>query len=180
MQNDQERDSKFKQHLAMTTCFKEVEDKKRRNEVRSILPSSNSSSPLSWYIPSDPPPSRCQSLNSETSNKTSRQNSSESEYPEHSSSIQVTACRSSQQSTQFQSTPFSTGKSHGSNHYKQGLSQDFGQIYPSRQQSLESEILSNHSRGIQTGSSLLQMYLRKVKVESAILSNLAWILILDR
>ena len=47
MQNDQEKDSK----LVTTTCFKEVADKKRSNAVGSILPSSDSSSPLSWYIP---------------------------------------------------------------------------------------------------------------------------------
>ena len=35
----------------MTTSFKEVADKKRRNEVSAVLSSSNSNSPLSWYIP---------------------------------------------------------------------------------------------------------------------------------
>ena len=143
----------------MTTSFKEVADKKRRNEVSAVLTPSNSNSPLSWYIPSDPP-SRSNSKNSDNSNQISRQNSYEHEYYGYSSPPPVTACRSSQTNVRSRASSVSTNQSHSRNpHVK---SRHFGQMYPSRQQSQESEVPPNQCRGIQTGSSLLRMYLKKV------------------
>eukprot|EP00092_Neocalanus_flemingeri_P049575 GFUD01057017.1.p1 GENE.GFUD01057017.1~~GFUD01057017.1.p1 ORF type:complete len:654 (+),score=166.81 GFUD01057017.1:99-1964(+) len=144
----------------MTTSFREVADKKRRNEGSSIIRSSNPNSPLSWYIPSDPP-SRCQSKSSENSNQISRQNSSEQEYYGYSSPPPVTACRSSQTSVRSRASSVSTSQTNGRNHHEKLKHRNFGQMYPSRQQSQDSEAPTNQCRGIQTGSSLLRMYLKK-------------------
>ena len=144
----------------MTTSFKEVADKKRRNEVNAVLSSSNSNSPLSWYIPSDPP-SRSNSKNSDTSNQFSRQNSYEHEHYGYSSPPPITECRSSQTNVRSRASSVSTHHPH-KNKNSHAKSRHFGQMYPSRQQSQESEVPSNQCRGIQTGSSLLRMYLKKV------------------
>jgi len=143
----------------MTTSFKEVADKKMRNESSPIL-NSNPNSPLSWYIPSDPP-SRCQSKNSENSNQVSRQNSYEHEYYGYSSPPPVTACRSSQTSLRSQASSVSIDQSQARIQHGKIKSRHFGQMYPSRQHSQDSEAPSNQCRGIQTGSSLLRMYLKK-------------------
>ena len=153
--------TRYNKEKMTTTSFKEVADKKKRNEVNPILPASNSNSPLSWYIPSDPP-SRSNSKNSDNSpNQFSRQNSNEYEY---SSPPPATTCRSSQANLRTRASSVSTyhPSSGNSNRYSHVKSRHFGQMYPSRQASQDSEIPQNQCRGIQTGSSLLRMYLKKV------------------
>lgn len=75
--SERKKFSDYRQHYDnSTTNFKEVADRKKRNEgCCSILPPSNSNSPFSWYIPSDPP-SRSNSNNSDKP-FASRQNSIE-------------------------------------------------------------------------------------------------------
>ena len=145
-----------------TTNFREVADRKKRNEkCCSILPHSNSNSPSSWYIPSDPP-SRSQSNNS-IRMPSSRQNSVETDTsppPQMSSKENQTSdlrARASSVSTHPHSFGWTGHSSRGSK------ARHFGQMYPSRQASQDSDIPPpNQCRGIQTGSSLLRMYMKKV------------------
>lgn len=146
-----------------TTNFREVADRKKRNEkCISILPHSNSNSPSSWYIPSDPP-SRSQSNNS-VRMPSSRQNSVDTDTsppPQMSSKENQTSelrARASSVSTHPHSFGWTGHSSRGSK------ARHFGQMYPSRQASQDSDIPPpNQCRGIQTGSSLLRMYMKKVR-----------------
>ena len=108
------------------------------------------------------PPSRSQSTNSEISNQIFEQNSFEEEYIGYSSPPRVTACQSSQTSIRSRASSVSTDQSHVRIQHGKVKSRHFGQMYPSRQQSQDSDAPSNQCRGIQTGSSLLRMYLKKV------------------
>ena len=147
-----------------TTSFKEVADRKKRNEgCCSILPPSHPNSPSSWYIPSDPP-TRSQSNNS-VRMPSSRQNSVEMEAsppPQMSTKENQTDVRSRTGSVSNHPHSFGwTGQTgHGS---RQSKARHFGQMYPSRQASQDSEIPTPRSRGIQTGNSLLRMYMKKVR-----------------
>lgn len=146
-----------------TTNFREVADRKKRNgKCCSILPPSNSNSPSSWYIPSDPP-SRSQSNNSARM-PSSRQNSVETDTsppPQMSSKENQTSdprSRASSVSTHPHSFGWTGHSTRGSK------ARHFGQMYPSRQASQDSDIPPpNQCRGIQTGSSLLRMYMKKVR-----------------
>ena len=146
-----------------TTNFREVADRKKRNgKCCSILPPSNSNSPSSWYIPSDPP-SRSQSNNS-VRMPSSRQNSVETDTsppPQMSSKENQTSdprSRASSVSTHPHSFGWTGHSTRGSK------ARHFGQMYPSRQASQDSDIPPpNQCRGIQTGSSLLRMYMKKVR-----------------
>ena len=145
-----------------TTNFREVADRKKRNgKCCSILPPSNSNSPFSWYIPSDPP-SRSHSNNS-VRMPSSRQNSVETDTsppPQMSSKENQTSdprSRASSVSTHPHSFGWTGHSTRGSK------ARHFGQMYPSRQASQDSDIPPpNQCRGIQTGSSLLRMYMKKV------------------
>ena len=142
-----------------TTNFREVADKKKRNEVCcSILPPSNPNSPFSWYIPSDPP-SRSNSNNSDKMTP-SRQNSVESPPM-----VASKATNFNQRSRASSMSNTNHYNSFGWNSNRANRNKHFGQMYPSRQASQESDIVpSNQCRGIQTGNSLLRMYLKKVSI----------------
>jgi len=58
----------------MTTSFREVADRRARGGDSPVLPRSGPNSPMSWYIPSDPPSRATSKLSS-----LSRQSSAEEE-----------------------------------------------------------------------------------------------------
>ena len=112
-----------KEPAKMTTSFKEVVDRKLRQETSSVLSRSGPNSPMSWYIPSDPPSRAASKLSS-----SSRQNSQEGPVP--TPSPPATTTRGDQ-----------TYRPSGSETYRPGprlpqhqaLGRHFGHQYPSRQ-----------------------------------------------
>ena len=120
------------------TNFRELADRRARHEP---LPTS----PQSWYIPSEP---------------TSRSGSSEL----------IEDASPKARTSQGSQATLRAGRSSASNQQNFGWNgqqsktrnRHFGQMYPSRQPSQDSDIPPSQCRGIQTGSSLLRMYLRKV------------------
>ena len=123
------------------TNFREVADRRARHEDSGPL----MSSPQSWYIPSEPNSrSGSSELIEEDSPKARRSEGSQANVRGRTSSV------SNQQNFGWNGQQSKAKNRH------------FGQTYPSRQPSLDSEIPTSQCRGIQTGSSLLRMYLRKV------------------
>ena len=135
------------------TNFREMADRKKKNENNStsILPPSAPDSPMSWYIPSEPS-SRSVSNNSELI---------EDVRPP------AQASQSSQTNLRTRASSVSNQQSFGWNGQQarqatKSRNKHFSQMYPSRQTSQDSDLPASQCRGIQTGRSLLRMYLRKV------------------
>ena len=124
------------------TNFREVADRKRRTEDPVL---SVPSSPLSWYIPSQSN-SRSGSNNSELI-EDSRHQACQANIRARASSV------SNQQSFGW----------NGPGQQSKSKNRHFGQMCPSRQTSQDSDTPPSQCRGIQTGRSLLRMYLRKVE-----------------
>ena len=117
-------------------------DRRRVSEKICKISQSAPNSTMSWYIPSEP---------------SYRSVSNDSEFiedvrpPAHSSQANIRANSVSNQ------------QSFGWNGYQdKSKNKNFSQMYPPRQASQDSHLPASQSRGIQTGRSLLRMYLRKV------------------
>ena len=132
------------------TNFREVADRKKKTEhCSSLLPPSAPNSPMSWYIPSEPS-SRSGSNNSELI---------EDGRPPPPPSSASQAC---QANIRTRASSFGWPGHHNPGHQAKSKNKHFGQMYPSRQASQDSDLPASQCRGIQTGRSLLRMYLRKV------------------
>ena len=134
------------------TNFREVADRKKKNESNysSILPPSAPNSPMSWYIPSEP---------------SSRSGSNNSQLTEDGRTPPpVQSSQASQANIRARASSVSNPQqSFGWNGQQaRSKTKHFGQMYPSRQPSQDSDLPASQCRGIQTGRSLLRMYLRKV------------------
>ena len=133
------------------TNFREVADRKKKNDnCSSILPPPDPNSPMSWYIPSEP---------------SSRSGSNNSQREEARPAAQ--SSQASQVNLRARASSVSNKQSFGWNGQQAGQqakskTKHFGQMYPSRQHSQDSDLPASRCRGIQTGRSLLRMYLRKV------------------
>lgn len=136
----------------MTTSFKEVADRKLRQETSPVLTRSGPNSPMSWYIPSDPP-SRATSKLSTNSRQTSVEESANSQGS-YGSPPPATSSRGDQTSR---------GGSETFRAPRPTLphSRHFGHQMPSRQASQGSPPPASRNQGMQTGSSLLKMFLKK-------------------
>ena len=106
----------------MTTSFREVADRKARQETSPVLTRSGTHSPLSWYIPSDPP-SRAHSKLSLGSRQTSVEDGASSTPPP------ATADRAEQTSA----GPGRPGQQPSGNRTYRPGPRHFGHQYPSRQ-----------------------------------------------
>ena len=128
------------------TNFREVADRKKNDNCSSILPPSAPDSPMSWYIPSEP---------------SSRSGSNNSELIEDGRPPPPSASQASQANIRAKAS--SNPQSFGwPGQQTKSKNKHFGQMYPSRQPSQDSDLPASQCRGIQTGRSLLRMYLRKV------------------
>ena len=122
----------------------------------SILPQSATNSPMSWYIPSEP---------------SYRSVSNDSELKED---VRPPAQSSQASQANIRANSVSN-QSFGWNRYQdKSKNKNFSQMYPPTPASQDSNLPASQCRGIQTGRTPLQMYLRKVDYITILLDTIEY------